>query len=126
MNKTEKLICLVLGAVLAWYIFSEMGKAKEKASQSQVAEVAAQGDLSSEQPTNRPTGQVRNVSTSSVDSVSSVVEKEQKKVLPSVPEKIVTLENDEVKLELSTWGAVVKKVTLKKYPEAPPAHASRA
>ena len=51
MNKTEKLICLVLGAVLAWYIFSEMGKAKERASQSQVAEVAAQGDLSSEQPT---------------------------------------------------------------------------
>ena len=34
MNKTEKLICLVLGAVLAWYIFSEMGKAKERASQS--------------------------------------------------------------------------------------------
>ena len=31
MNKTEKLICLVLGAVLAWYIFSEMGKAKEAA-----------------------------------------------------------------------------------------------
>lgn len=115
MNKTEKLICLVLGAVLAWYIFSEMGKAKERASQSQVAEAAAQGDLSSEQPTNRPADQVRNVSTSSVNSVSSVVEKEQKKVLPSIPEKIVTLENDEVKLELSTWGAVVKKVTLKKY-----------
>ncbi|MBQ0033422.1 MAG: YidC/Oxa1 family insertase periplasmic-domain containing protein [bacterium] len=115
MNKTEKLICVVLGAALAWYIFSEMGKAKERASQSQVAEVAAQGDLSSEQPTNRPADQVRNVSTSSVDSVSSVVEKEQKKVHPSTPEKTVTLENDEVKLELSTWGAVVKKVTLKKY-----------
>ena len=115
MNKTEKLICLVLGAVLAWYIFSEMGKAKERASQSQVAEVAAQRDLSSEQPADRPTDQVRNVSTSSVDSVSSVVEKEQKKVLPSIPEKIVSLENDDVKLELSTWGAVVKKVTLKKY-----------
>ena len=112
MNKTEKLICLVLGAVLAWYIFSEMGKAKERTTQSQIAEVAAQDDLSSEQPTNRPADQVRNVSTSSA---SSVVEKEQKKVLPSIPEKIVTLENDEVKLELSTWGAVVKKVTLKKY-----------
>ena len=115
MNKTEKLICLVLGAILAWYIFGEMGKAKERASQSQVAEASAQSDLSSEHRSIGPSEQVRNVSTSSVDSVSSVVEKEQKKILPSVPEKIVTLENDEVKLELSTWGAVVKKVTLKKY-----------
>ena len=31
MNKTEKIICLLLGAVLAWYIFSESGKAKERA-----------------------------------------------------------------------------------------------
>ena len=100
MNKTEKLICLVLGAVLAWYIFSEMGKSKEQASQSQVAEVAAQGDLSSEQPTNRTADQVRNVSTSSVDSVSSVVKTEAKKVRLPLPEEIVTLENDEVKLEL--------------------------
>ena len=39
MNKTEKLICLVLGAVLAWYIFSEMGKSKEAAKQAIYPEV---------------------------------------------------------------------------------------
>ena len=38
MNKTEKLICLVLGAVLAWYIFSEMGKSKEAAKQAALAQ----------------------------------------------------------------------------------------
>ena len=31
MNKSEKIICLLLGAVLAWYIWAEMGRAKERA-----------------------------------------------------------------------------------------------
>ena len=115
MNKTEKLICLVLGAVLAWYIFSEMGKSKEAAKQAASAQMemvsnrvdrAAREDSDSSSSSN-----------SSVSSASSVARapKALEAVKPSVPEKIVTLENDEVKLELSTWGAVVKKVTLKKY-----------
>ena len=78
MNKTEKLICLLLGAVLAWYVWTEMGRAKER--QKYLAEQAAPAPE-----------------------------------LPAVPERIVALESDDVKLELSTWGAVVKKVTLKKY-----------
>lgn len=115
MNKTEKLICLVLGAVLAWYIFSEMGKSKEAAKQAALAQTeiasnrvdrAAREDSDSSSSSN-----------SSVSSASGVARapKALEAVRPSVPEKIVTLENDEVKLELSTWGAVVKKVTLKKY-----------
>ena len=115
MNKTEKLICLVLGAVLAWYIFSEMGKSKEAAKQAALAQTeiasnrvdrAAREDSDSSSSSN-----------SSVSNASSVASapKALEAVKPSVPEKIVTLENDEVKLELSTWGAVVKKVTLKKY-----------
>ncbi|MBP5286106.1 MAG: YidC/Oxa1 family insertase periplasmic-domain containing protein, partial [Kiritimatiellae bacterium] len=35
---------------------------------------------------------------------------------PSVPEETVVLENGDLKLELSTWGAVVKNATLKRYP----------
>ena len=115
MNKTEKLICLVLGAVLAWYIFSEMGKSKEAAKQAALAQTeiasnrvdrAAREDSDSSSSSN-----------SSVSNASSIARapKALEAVRPSVPEKIVTLENDEVKLELSTWGAVVKKVTLKKY-----------
>ena len=103
MNKTEKLICLVLGAVLAWYIFSEMGKAKEAAKQAALVQTNVVAQVSTTETTEA----------ASLEQKDSV--KEQKKVLPSIPEKIVTLENDEVKLELSTWGAVVKKVTLKKY-----------
>ena len=112
MNKTEKLICLVLGAVLAWYIFSEMGKAKPT---SPAATSRQEGIVSN--GVDRVASDSSNSSNSSVSSASSVASapKTPEVVKPSVPEKIVTLENDEVKLELSTWGAVVKKVTLKKY-----------
>ena len=112
MNKTEKLICLVLGAVLAWYIFSEMGKSKEAAKQA----ASAQMEMVSNR-VDRAASDSSNSSNSSVSSASGVARapKALEAVRPSVPEKIVTLENDEVKLELSTWGAVVKKVTLKKY-----------
>ena len=112
MNKTEKLICLVLGAVLAWYIFSEMGKSKEAAKQAALA----QAEIASNR-VDRVASDSSNSSNSSVSSASSVASAPNalEAVKPSVPEKIVTLENDEVKLELSTWGAVVKKVTLKKY-----------
>ena len=112
MNKTEKLICLVLGAVLAWYIFSEMGKSKEAAKQAALA----QAEIASNR-VDRVASDSSNSSNSSVSSASGVARapKALEAVKPSVPEKIVTLENDEVKLELSTWGAVVKKVTLKKY-----------
>ena len=111
MNKTEKLICLVLGAVLAWYIFSEMGKAKEQAAKSGEAESLPL--VSEAQKTNSTVRAEAedSPSRSGKDSASPLADAP----LPSVPEKIVTLENDEVKLELSTWGAVVKKVTLKKY-----------
>ena len=112
MNKTEKLICLVLGAVLAWYIFSEMGKSKEAAKQAALA----QAEIASNR-VDRVASDSSNSSNTSVSSASSVASAPNalEAVKPSVPEKIVTLENDEVKLELSTWGAVVKKVTLKKY-----------
>lgn len=115
MNKTEKLICLVLGAVLAWYIFSEMGKSKEAAKQA----ASAQMEMVSNRVDRvaREDSDSSSSSNSSVSSASGVARapKALEAVRPSVPEKIVTLENDEVKLELSTWGAVVKKVTLKKY-----------
>ena len=117
MNRTEKIICLILGGVLAWYIFSEAGRAKESAKrQAETAQAIAEQaqrttatDVSRQQPMqtavdgNRPQAAVREP--------ANPVEPQK----PSIPEKIVTLENDEVKLELSTWGAVVKKVTLKNY-----------
>ena len=89
-----------------------MGKSKEAAKQAALAHA----EIASNR-VDRVASDSSNSSNSSVSSASSVARapKALEAVKPSVPEKIVTLENDEVKLELSTWGAVVKKVTLKKY-----------
>ena len=106
MNNTEKIICLVLGAVLVWYLFVEtprQAKARQEAAQAQVQEAAPAGNADVAADAAQP---------KATDAVAPVPEKP---AVPSVPEKTVVLENDELKLELSTWGAVVKKATLKKY-----------
>ena len=109
MNKVEKLICLALGAVLAWWIWSEMGRSKERARlAAEQAAVVATNDV---EKTEAPLEDATFLSREKKESAAS----QPDVALPSVPEKIVTLENDDVRLELSTWGAVVKKVTLKKY-----------
>ena len=114
MNKTEKLICLVLGAVLAWYIFVEMPKQSQAAADAAKAQTTAQTTVDVE-------GAVaaQKVAQAAAEAATqAAVDQPDAKVQappPAVPERIVVLENDEVKLELSTWGAVVKKATLKKF-----------
>ena len=111
MNKTEKLICLLLGVVLAWYVWNEMGRAKERqkylAEQAAIAATNVTAEVTATQPSASEGNAAANSETNAIAKPAPV--------LPSTPEKIVVLESDDVKLELSTWGAVVKKVTLKKY-----------
>ena len=114
MNKTEKIICLLLGAVLAWYVWTEMGRAKER--QKYLAEQAAIAATNQAAQAESPSA--ADVAAQPADTEGAKVSAEQAApapVLPSTPERIVALENDDVRLELSTWGAVVKRVTLKKY-----------
>ena len=103
MNKTEKLICLLLGAILAWYIFSGKGAkpAATTATEGGAATNVVAEAAVAESPVAKP--------------AVAAEETPKPKAKPAVPEKCVTLENDDVKLELSSWGAVVKKVTLKNY-----------
>ena len=110
MNKSEKIICLLLGAVLAWYIWGEFGRAKERAKYAaeHPAAVAAATNAAAQAEAARTESAAGEESR-----VPAAVEPAQAK--PSVPERVVVLENEELKLELSTWGAVVKKATLKKY-----------
>ena len=115
MNKTEKLICLVLGAVLAWYIFNEMGKSKEAAKQAALAQAEIASNRGDRVADAKDLMVADAKDSKTADAKDLKDTKASEAVKPSVPEKTVTLENDEVKLELSTWGAVVKKVTLKKY-----------
>ena len=110
MNKTEKIICLVLGAVLVWYLFVEsprQSKARQEAAadaQAEAAAVQAQAETNAVAQASAP-----------VEKAPAPAVQEAKIENPSVPEQTVVLENDDVKLELSTWGAVVKKATMKKF-----------
>ena len=110
MNKTEKIICILLGAVLVWYLYSENGKAKEreKAAAEQAAIAATNSAASVASAAEKSPAVAANGSAPQVPAVVAPI-------MPSEPERIVALESDEVRLELSTWGAAVKKATLKKY-----------
>jgi YidC/Oxa1 family membrane protein insertase len=98
MNKTEKLICLILGGVLAWYLFVVQPRDAKARAEYERAQAEAQPRLEA------PAAAAVEVATPAPVAVR-----------PSAPEEIAVLENDELRLELSTWGGVVKRATLKKY-----------
>lgn len=104
MNKTEKIICLLLGGVLAWYLFFGGGNKK---SENAVEAVRAAAAATNAVPAS--------AAVMAADAAPAPAPEAPKAASPAVPEKKVTLENDELKLELSSWGAVVKKAVLKKY-----------
>ena len=109
MNKTEKIICIILGAVLAWYLFSENAKSKERAKAAAEQAAIAATNETAVAATTQATSVEEAKPFETIDATVS------KPVMPSDPERIVALESDEVKLELTTWGAAVKSATLKKY-----------
>ncbi len=104
MNKTEKVICLLLGAALAWYIFTEIPKQKKAAAMA----AAERARVAASAVTNAPAATAPTAPTAKPVAAAALAK-------PTVPEKMVSLENDQLKLELSSWGAVVKTATLKQY-----------
>lgn len=119
MNKIEKIICLVLGAVLAWYIWAEMGKTKARAAQAakqvQVQQAAARIAATNAVAEQTSRSAVEKERPSETRGNDAAFTPEPKIELPSAPERVVVLENGQLKLELSSWGAVVKRATLKGY-----------
>lgn len=108
MNKTEKVICLLLGAALAWYIFTEIPKQKKAAAMAAAERVRVAASAVTNAPAARPAATAPTAPTAKPVAAVALAK-------PTVPEKTVSLENDQLKLELSSWGAVVKTATLKQY-----------
>ena len=107
MNKTEKIISILLGAVLAWYLVSESSKANARAkAAAEQAAIAATNSTASAEAT-RPAEDVAAEAPAARPAPSFLP--------PGEPERIVALENGDAKVELSSWGAAVKKATLKRY-----------
>lgn len=110
MNKSEKIICLLLGVALGWYIFSQKtDEAKALATKGSVPATSVQ------QASVQQLKQESSASLSEVTNSSAKKEEAQKKFLK--PEEIISLENNILKLEISNRGAAVKKAILKKYPK---------
>ncbi|MGN0832427.1 MAG: YidC/Oxa1 family insertase periplasmic-domain containing protein [Kiritimatiellia bacterium] len=114
MNKAEKIICLVLGAVLAWYIFSETGRVRQDdgGNSAAAAERAAEAGAGNGEAAGAGAAVSAGSPAPAVGQASAPPATATK---PTVPEQVVSLENDDVRLELTSWGAGVRKVTLKRF-----------
>ena len=113
MNKTEKLIAVLLGLATAgwmWYSISSQKKAAEAAAQYAAAhpEVLRSAAPLAPKP---PVGAAKE--TAPQTAAPAVPQK------PKAPEKLETLANGEVELTLSTRGAVVKAAKMLKYAQNP-------
>lgn len=111
MNKTEKIIALLLGLATAgwmWYSISAQKKAAEAAAQYAAAHPEAR----------------RAAPAAPKDAAPPPARAEEKAApaappKPRAPERLVTLADDEVALTLSTRGAVVKAAKMLKYAQRP-------
>ena len=102
MNKYEKIIVVLLGVALGWYIFTNKNAPRVDNSATtpvQSAVTPSPANAVAQQPV----------------ALHPAQQPAMLPALPNTPEEIVVLENDELKLELSSWGGTVKKATLKKY-----------
>ena len=115
MNKTEKLICLVLGAVLAWYVFSEMGKSKEAAREAAAAQTNVVARVSTAESA-EATASARTPSGSSADpEVSLAREKAEKPIV--LHDTFVSISNEQevVTFAANERGVAIKSITLLGY-----------
>ena len=120
MNKSEKLIVVLLGLALAGWIWHSIGEQKKIAveqarraavhpavPQTVAARTAAKSPAV---PPNREGAQ---------EAKAVAGRAEEKPAAPRAPERLVTLKNAEVELTLSSRGAVVTKARMLKYAERP-------
>jgi len=141
MNIQEKIIALLLGLALAgwlWYTTAEQKKAAEAADESgraasplaaetaetavagrppyQSAETTAESGRAASPQTAATAESGRAASPLAAETADA---RERVHPKPATPEQLVTLENSQIAIALSSHGAVVKRATLKEYSEKP-------
>ena len=113
MNKTEKLIAVLLGLATAgwmWYSISSQKKVAEAAAQY----AAAHPEVLRPAAPVAPKPSVEAAKETAPQTAAPAVPQK-----PKAPEKLETLANGEVELTLSTRGAVVKAAKMLKYAQNP-------
>lgn len=125
MNKTEKLICILLGLVFCgwlWWSVQAQKKAaiaaaaaRKQALAAQAAAVKATGPAALAAPAEgsaKPSSASAAVPGNAKPSPASAV-----LPLPSIPEQTLVLSNAQMSIVVSTWGATLKSAKLAGYAE---------
>ena len=113
MNRQEKIIAILLGLVLAGWLWYTVNEQKKQAEARRAAAVQ-QAKAPAKAPVAKPAQQA---AAKPVEAPKSAEPAKPAKV--KAPEKLLALANDQVELTLSTRGAVVKSAKMLKYTEKP-------
>ena len=113
MNKTEKLICVLLGLFLCWWVWHSISTQKKEAEAYAKHQVAAQAAAKAAAAKKAADAAAKPAA------VAAKAETAPAPAAPDVPEAFVVLSNAQETVTLSTWGAVVKKITLSDYRQFP-------
>ena len=123
MNKTEKLICLFLGMALVWCFLSNRDSepVQDAPAQSQSGNGSASETNLLENVSAPLTNAVGAVFAQATNDAAKVAVKSVRPAAPEMPkpegrEELVTISNKVLKLELTSWGASVKRATLNECP----------
>ena len=120
MNKSEKLIVLVLGLILAgwvWHSVSEQKKVAE--AQSQQAAKAAK-DAKVVKDLKAPKDSKGSKDSKEPKDLRDIKDlKDAQPAVPRAPERLVALTNGQVELTFSSHGAAIVKAKMLKYAERP-------
>ena len=112
MNKSEKLICVLLGLALVLYFV-------KTTSDNRKAEEARQVAVARRVQAARAAAEAAKTETAKPEATKPAASAEpvavQAPALPAVPERTDILENADVKLELSSWGGDIRRATMKGY-----------
>ena len=116
MNKSEKIICILLGLFLCWWVWNSISNQKKEAAEYAKKQVAAQAAAKVAAAKKAAEAAAK---PASEEKTPAKAEPAPAPAIPDVPESFVVLSNAQETVTLSTWGAVVKKITLSDYRQFP-------
>ncbi len=114
MNKQERIIAILLGvALIGWMFYSQKQAAiQAKAAPQRPAATVAAGTMATN-------GLDRTALAAPAPTAALPDLEEAVPTVPSEPEEVVTLKGEDMALEVSSYGGVLKHVTLSKFNSAP-------
>ncbi len=116
MNKSEKLIVMLLGLALVWWMWQSIGDQK-KSAETQARQAAARASQPKAVKDVKGVKDAKDVK--EPKDAKDVKDLKETKAVPRAPEQLATLKNGQLELTFSSHGAVIKKARMLQYAERP-------